>query len=175
MKSRPALILILISLSLVAVSAHAQSKESAADRVDNLKLQLIDVKAEEESAKLRVEQLDEALKPENIERSLAGVGSTRPEELREQRRRQLMIEKSKVTAQLDQLQAQRSRLESAIGLAEAEAYQESARGTTPVGNGFLGISRLTLRWLVIGSVVGMLAIVLFVTLLVRRVAARSLN
>jgi len=73
--------------------------------------------------------LDEALKPENIERSLAGVGSTRPEELREARRRQLTIEKNGLQAQLQTLETGRVRLEAALANAEALAYQQSARPT----------------------------------------------
>jgi hypothetical protein len=73
--------------------------------------------------------LDESLKPENIERSLAGIGSTRPEELREQRRRQLTIERDGVQAQLKTLETSRQRLETALANAEVLAYQESARPT----------------------------------------------
>jgi hypothetical protein len=75
----------------------------------------------------RLQELDESIKPENIERSLAGVGSTRPEELREARRRQLSIQRDGVRAQLQTLETSRTRLETAIANAEALAYQQSAR------------------------------------------------
>ncbi len=78
----------------------------------------------------RLQQLDEDLKPENIEHSFAGVGSVHPEELRETRRRQLEIEKRGVQSQLDVLAASRSRLEAAIARADAESYQQSA-GPSP--------------------------------------------
>jgi len=71
--------------------------------------------------------LDEAIKPENIEHSLAGVGSTRPEELREARRRQLSIERDGVVAQLKTAETSRTRLEAALANAEVLAYQQSAR------------------------------------------------
>ena len=119
---------------LGSVVAQAQNTPTAAERVDNLKLQLLDVGAQEESAKLHSEQLDEAMKPDNIRRSLAGVGSTRPEELREQRRRELAIEKANVTAELQQLALRRSQLESALATAQADAYHESAGGGGIVGN-----------------------------------------
>ncbi|MCA1575348.1 MAG: hypothetical protein LC770_12595 [Acidobacteria bacterium] len=74
----------------------------------------------------------EYLKPENIEKGLAGIGSTRPEELREQRRRQLEIEKKSVQTRLDQLATSRTRLEGIVQ-ADAAAYHSSAganaRGT----------------------------------------------
>ncbi len=119
---------------LGSVVVQAQDTPTAAERVDNLKLQLLDVGAQEESAKLRSEQLDEAMKPDNIRRSLAGVGSTRPEELREQRRRELAIEKANVTAELQQLALRRSQLDSALATAQADAYHESAGGGAIVGN-----------------------------------------
>ena len=163
----------LVLICVGSIVVQAQSAPSAAERVDNLKLQLIDVKAREEAARLHDQQLDEALKPENIERSLAGVGSTRPEELREQRRRQLSAEKASVTAQLNELVAQRGRLEAAISTAEAEAYHQSALGSSPVGNGLLGLSPLVVRWLVVASVIGVLAIVLFVAMLFRKASSRT--
>lgn len=169
------LVIVIALMSVSGASVLAQGSSDAAQKVDDLKLQLIDVKAMEEESKIRVEQLDEALKPENIARSLAGVGSTRPEDLREQRRRQLTIEKTKITSQLDTLSAQRMRLESAIATAETQAYQQSARGSNPIGNGLLGLSPGMVRSLLIGSVVGVIAIVLFVGLLVRRVAIRNGN
>jgi hypothetical protein len=73
----------------------------------------------------RLKQLDEDMRPENIERSLALTGSTRPEDLREQRRRQLEAEKAGVQAQLDLLATSRARLETAIATAEgAEAARQ---------------------------------------------------
>lgn len=170
-----AFVIVVGLLSLVGIPAFAQTASDAPEKVDNLKLRLFDVKAKEEEAKIRVEQLDEALKPENIERSLAGVGSTRPEDLREQRRLQLTNEKTKITSQLATLTAQRSRLESAISNAETQAYHESARGSAPIGNGLLGSSQSSVRWLVIGSLVGVVVIVAFGGLLFRRVAVRNTN
>jgi septal ring factor EnvC (AmiA/AmiB activator) len=68
----------------------------------------------------RAEDIEFSLKPENIERSTAGYGTTRPEELREQRRKQLENEKERVRKQLDQLAASRTRLEQAIATSDAE-------------------------------------------------------
>ena len=122
----------LVMLLLLAFSASAYAQDtapSAAETADNLKMQLLDVQGHENDLRSRLEQLDEAIKPENIERSLAGVGSTRPEELREARRRQLSIERDGVRAQLQTLETTRVRLEAALANAEALAYQQSARPT----------------------------------------------
>ena len=87
MKSVMILFLMILVVSCFSTPAFAQNEQSAVETVLNLKLQLIDLDAKQETAKLQVQQLEEALKPENIEHSLAGIGSTRPEELREQRGR----------------------------------------------------------------------------------------
>ena len=69
------------------------------------------------------------MRPENIERFFALNGSTRPEELREQRRRQLSIQRDGVLAQLQTLETGKQRLETALANAEILAYQQSARPT----------------------------------------------
>jgi len=123
--------ILLTSLILMPTSgAFAQSNTDAAQRADNLRLKLIDVQSKEAELQERVTQLDEDIKPENIERSLAGIGSTHPEELRETRRRQLQIEKDSVITQLGLLAKNRTALEAEIAAADAEAYQQSARGSS---------------------------------------------
>ena len=162
---------LLILLVTTAINIQAQPK-SAAQEADDLRLQLIDVQAQEEGLRARAAQLDEALKPENIARSLAGVGSTRPEELREARRRQLQAERDGVAAQLRTLETARQRLEAGIRDADARAYQESA-GVTP---GMLSVQSLMgKRWLLgggVGAFVGALIAGMFVR---RRLRLRSRN
>src|SRR5260370_27268512 len=126
MKSHLRLALLTALVILCPLQTRSQDKPTAAETVENLKLQLIDVKAREDNLRLRVQQLDEDLKPENIERALAGVGSTRPEELREQRRRQLTIEKTAVVTQLEETAAVRSPLEAALAAEEVDPYRQSA-------------------------------------------------
>jgi len=113
-----------IVVGLLAVRTPAQS--NAQGRAASLRAQLADTEAGQTELQSRLQQLEENLKPENIERSLAGVGSVHPEELREARRRQLEIEKRGVQSQLDVLAASRSRLETAIAAADAESYRQSA-------------------------------------------------
>ena len=147
MKSQIALILILLSFAFV----HGQEGATAADTVDRIKLDLLDLQAREEQLKARLIELEEALKPENIERSLAGVGSTRPEELREARRRQLTIERDSVSAQLKILENTRTRLETSLAEAQGRAYQESARQAAPT-QALVAQSRTSTRYLLFGAV-----------------------
>lgn len=115
-----------LTVSVFAQGATPQS--SARERAADLRRQLSDVEAKQAELQAHLQQIEENLKPEDIERSLAGVGSTRPEELREQRRRQLEIERTGVRSQLDLLATSHSRLETAILQADGAAYHQSATG-----------------------------------------------
>lgn len=157
---------LLIFLILVSASdILAQNRPSAAETAEQLRAQLRDVQAEEADLRARAQQLDWDLKPENIERHFAGVGSTRPEELREQRRRLLQNEKDRVLARLEQLAASRSRLESAIITADAQAYNQSAQEPPAVwanrmlGGRYLTNTRLYAGLLILSAIAGALALV----------------
>jgi len=120
--------LLMLFLLMFSASVYAQdTKTSAAETANNLRAHLLDVQGKEDVLRTRLAELDEAVKPENIERSLAGVGSTRPEELRETRRRQLTSQRDGLQSQLQTLETERQRLEAALANADALAYQESAR------------------------------------------------
>ena len=114
MKTNLKLVLVLAVVLTVHAAAAAQEGADKPRTADDLQLQLIELQSKEEMLRLRAQQLDEDLKPENIERALAGIGSTRPEELREARRRQLTIERESVRLQLTMLEKMRMRLEAAI-------------------------------------------------------------
>ena len=109
---------------LFATTTLAQT--SAQEIAANFRVQLSEVEIRQAEIQARDEQLEEDLKPENIERSLAGIGSTRPEQLREQRRRQLETARARVRVQLDELDLIHTRLETAIAEADDEAYWQSA-------------------------------------------------
>jgi len=119
---------VLVGVSIVVglLAVRAPEQTNAQGRAANLRAQLADTEARQTELQSRLQQLEENLKPDNIERSLAGIGSVHPEELREARRRQLEIEKRGVQSQLDVLAASRSRLETAIASADAESYRQSA-------------------------------------------------
>jgi hypothetical protein len=116
--------------AFASVLAFAQAQTSAQEKAANLRAQLTEVETKQAELQTRLQTLDEKLKPENIEHDLAGVGSTRPEDLREQRRRQLDIERNGVQRQLDLLATSHIRLETAIAKADADAYRQSAQPLT---------------------------------------------
>jgi hypothetical protein len=92
----------------------------AEQRAEQLRGQLMDVQAKIADFEARLEQIDFALRPENIENSTAGYGSTRPEVARETRRKQLESERGRVQAQLKLAETSRSRLEVAVSNADLE-------------------------------------------------------
>jgi len=167
MKSAMIIFVMILATSCFSSTAYSQTKQSAVETVQDLKLQLIELDARQETAKLQGQQLEEALKPENIERSLAGVGSTKPEELREQRRRQLLIEKKAADAQLEQLTLKRNQLETALSAAEVQAYQQSADG--PRVENSLRVASITPTWLLALGLLAILviAVVLCISVLLR--------
>ena len=121
--------LMVLVLFVLPIHAIGQQATSAEEKLGRLRLGLIDVQSKEASLRTRAQQLDEDMKPENIARSLAGFGSTKPEELREFRRRQLELEQKSVLYQLETVSAKRTQLEAEIALAETQAYHESAQPT----------------------------------------------
>jgi chromosome segregation ATPase len=112
------------SLLILAITpAWAQDVAAVDQRVEALRQQLRDVTEKQTQMEAREQQLDEALRPENIERSVAGIGTTDAAALRDRRREQLEREKAVVDEQLRSLSASRTRLEASIASAEAEAVR----------------------------------------------------
>ncbi|HEX7333097.1 MAG TPA: hypothetical protein VF290_16455 [Pyrinomonadaceae bacterium] len=92
----------------------------AEQRAEQLRSQLIEVQGKISNYEATLEQIEFALRPENIESSTAGYGSTRPEQAREARKKQLEGERSRIQAQMKLLESSKTRLEVAVGNADAE-------------------------------------------------------
>ena len=92
----------------------------AEQRAEQLRGQLMDIQTKIGDYEARLEQLEWALRPENIETAAAGYGSTRPEQVRDARKKQLESERSRVSTQLRLAQTSRTRLETAVSNADAE-------------------------------------------------------
>lgn len=85
-----------------------------------LRAELREVQTKEADLEAKAEDVEYALKPENIERVTNGYGTAHPEEARDQRRRQLESEKQRIRKQLDQLAVSHARLDEAIGTSDLE-------------------------------------------------------
>jgi chromosome segregation ATPase len=92
----------------------------AEQRAEQLRMQLVDVQSKIADLESQLEGIEFALRPENIERATATYGSTRPEEARQARQRQLENERTRVKAQLRILQTSQARLEVSCANADSE-------------------------------------------------------
>jgi hypothetical protein len=88
-------------------------------RAEALQAQIQDATEKEGPLQTRIDQLDDQLRPENIDRALAGVGSMRPEEAKDALRRRLGNEKRRLEAQLDLLHQSEARLKASLATADA--------------------------------------------------------
>lgn len=92
----------------------------AEQRAEQLRMQLVDVQSKIADLESKLEEIEYALKPENLERATQVYGSTRPEEVRETRRRQLESERARLKAQLRILSTSQARLEVSCANADNE-------------------------------------------------------
>ncbi|MFN2530627.1 MAG: hypothetical protein ABR555_04940 [Pyrinomonadaceae bacterium] len=99
----------------------------AEQRSEQLRSQLIEVQSKMADLQSRLEQIEYASKPENIERATMSYGTVHPEEARESRRRQLESEKGRLQVQLNILDQSRNRLEQSIATADSEVDLLRAR------------------------------------------------
>lgn len=92
----------------------------AEQRAEQIRTQLIDTQSKLADLEARLDQVNYNLKPENIERTIAGMGTLHPEDARESRRKQLENEKSRIEAQIKILDNSKTRLESSLANADSE-------------------------------------------------------
>ena len=92
----------------------------AEQRAEQIRMQLVDVQSKIADLEAKLEGVEYALRPEVIERATQTFGSTRPEEAREARRRQLESERGRLKAQLKILETSKSRLDVSSALADQE-------------------------------------------------------
>ena len=90
----------------------------AEQRAETMRRQLLEMTEKETAYRTRLMQLDEELRPESIDRSLSGVGTTRTPELRDLRRRQVDNERKGVEILLGQASSSRVRLEDELKQAD---------------------------------------------------------
>ncbi len=91
----------------------------AEDRAGVLRKQLLELIEKDTSYRSRLAQIDEDMRPENIERALSGVGTTRTTELRDVRRRALEIERRGLESLVNLTTQGRLRLEEDVRQADS--------------------------------------------------------
>ena len=86
-------------------------------RAENLEEQLFSIAKEEANLQAQLEEVNEQLRPENIEQ-LPISGSLRPEAIRESTRRRLTNKQHRIQEQLQLLQQSRTRIHSSISVTD---------------------------------------------------------
>lgn len=95
----------------------------AEQRAEVLRKQLIELIEKETSLKSRLVQIDEDMRPENIERALNPYGTTRTAELRDARRRTLENDRKGVDSLLNLTTQSRQRLEDDVKQADLLVFK----------------------------------------------------
>jgi len=90
----------------------------AESRAESLRKQLFEMIEKENTVKSRLEQIQFDSRSEVVDRAVAMVGSLRPEEIRDQRRKSLEAEKRNLESLLTQIQTSRSMLETNVERAD---------------------------------------------------------
>ncbi len=103
---------------LKQIAGNLDMLTHAEERAEVLRKQLIELIEKETAYRTRLTQIDEEMRPENIERSLSGYGTTRTPELRDARRRSLESEKRGLEALLSVTAQSRLRLEEDVRQAD---------------------------------------------------------
>ncbi|HWP56042.1 MAG TPA: hypothetical protein VN476_18060 [Pyrinomonadaceae bacterium] len=103
---------------LKRISTNFDLLTRAEERAEILRKQLIELIEKETQFKMRLAQLEEDIRPENIERTLSTYGTTRTVEIRETRRRVLENEKRGVESLLQITSQSRLRLEEDVRQAD---------------------------------------------------------
>ena len=103
---------------LKRISTNFDLLTRAEERAEILRKQLIELTEKETQFKMRLVQLEEEMRPENIERTLSTYGTTRTVEIRETRRRVLDSEKRGVENLLQITSQSRLRLEEDVRQAD---------------------------------------------------------
>jgi hypothetical protein len=99
-------------------------------RAEALQAQLLGIAEKETPLQSRMDELTEALRPENID-NLPVAGSLHPEAVREATRRTLTGEKRRIQAQLDLLHQSRTRIQNSLTEADATILRLRTRLTAP--------------------------------------------
>jgi hypothetical protein len=100
------------------ISTNLDLLTRAEERAGVLRKQLIESIEKETALKSRRTQIDEDMRPENIERTMSGIGTTRTAELRDARRRVLENERKGVESLLSLSTQDRLRLEEDVRQAD---------------------------------------------------------
>ena len=88
-------------------------------RGESLQRHLFEIGEKEAPLQGRLDQINEQLKPENLERVTTGLGSLHPEDVREEVKKRLGNEKTRILAQLELTRQDRVRTQASLASTDA--------------------------------------------------------
>jgi len=109
----------------------------AEQRADSLRKQVFDLIEKENSIQKQLEEIAYEIRPEVIERQLQLGGSLRPEEVRENRRKQLAAEQTNLENMLTHVQTTRASLEASLAKADEMVAKLREKLEKDIDNTFL--------------------------------------
>jgi hypothetical protein len=86
---------------------------------ERLQLHLIEISEKEAPLLARMDQIIQLLRPEAMERVLAGVGSVHPEDVRDETRKTLTSERFRIQSQLELFRQDRMRTQASLATTDA--------------------------------------------------------
>lgn len=101
-----------------SIALNLELLTRAEQRAEMLRKQLVEVIEKETSLRVRLVQIEEDMRPENIERSLNVIGTTRTAELRDARRRVFENERRGVESLINQTVQSRRQLDEDVKQAD---------------------------------------------------------
>lgn len=102
-----------------SASAIQEQLEKEEQRGETLQHHLFEISEKEGPLSTRMDQINQQLSPDAIERSLSGVGSVHPEDAREDIRKRLTNEKTRIQSQLDLLKQDQRRTQTSLATTDA--------------------------------------------------------
>jgi len=102
-----------------SVATIQEQLEKEEQRGEALQNHLFEITEKEGPLSTRMDQINQQLSPDAIERNLAGVGSVHPEDAREDIRRRLTSEKVRIQTQLDLLKQDQRRTQASLATTDA--------------------------------------------------------
>jgi len=96
------------------VTTLQEQLEKEEQRGEALQQHLFEISEKEGPLATRMDQINQQLSPEVIDRTMAGVGSLHPEQAREEVKKRLTNEKNRVQSQLDLLKQDQRRTQASL-------------------------------------------------------------
>jgi hypothetical protein len=101
------------------VTTIQEQLEKEEQRGEALQLHLLEIAEKEAPLQSRMDQINQQLRPENVDRTMAGVGSVHPEDVRDELKKRLVSERIRLQSQLDLFRQDRIRTQASLATTDA--------------------------------------------------------